>query len=410
MKFFRCFIVLCVLTIQGYCIVLPHGESQPADTTQNENNSSSKIQVTYGSKGWEFATEDDNYKLQFQSRLQFRFAHPIDTDPITFDDFQKEEQNIFKVNRARLKIGGNAFQEWLKYYWEYELAAGNLLDFQMMVEKYSWLSIRAGQWKTRYNRERVISSGKQQMVDRSIINRPFTLDRQQGISLYGRFKGQRMLDLNYWFEILTGTGRGAAGNDDRNLMYVFRGQWNFRGRSLGFTGSDLKYNKELVGLLALAATTNRSPYTRFSQAGGGQLEGFDPGEPGQYWVNQWMAETALMFKGFSWQQEFHWKQIDDKVNKTITTLIGNYLQFGYFFHYLWSRVPKSLEMALRHATYDPDMNIDRNEQNELSLVLNWFFRKHLNKLSAEVSYFDFKQTQQDLSDGWRFRVQWDVSM
>lgn len=410
MKLLICLFILLTWSVQGYGHIYPEGESQSVDSIQNKSNPPNKIQIKYGSKGWEFATEDGDYKLQFQSRLQFRFAHPGDTDPVTFDDFQKGEQNLFKINRARLKIGGNAFQPWFKYYWEYELAAGNLLDFQMMVQKYSYFSIRVGQWKARYNRERVISSGKQQLVDRSLINRPFTLDRQQGISFYGRLKGNGLADFNYWLEILTGNGRGAGTNDDLNLMYVLRGQWNFMGRLLGFTGSDLKCHKQMVGLLALAAATNRSPYTRFSQAGGGQLVGFDSGEPGQYRVNQWMVETAFMYRGFSWQQEFHWKQIDDKVNKMITTMIGNYLQFGYFFHYYWKRVPKPLEIAFRHAIYDPDTNIERNEKIEYSLVLNWFFKEHLNKLSAEISLFDFKQTPKDPQDGWRFRIQWDVSM
>jgi len=59
-------------------------------------------------------------------------------------------------------------------------------------------------------------------------------------------------------------------------------------------------DEKAVGLVALAAVTNRSPYTRFSSAGGGQLEGFDQGEPGQYRVNQALAETALKYRGFSW--------------------------------------------------------------------------------------------------------------
>ena len=37
----------------------------------------------------------------------------------------------------------------------------------------------------RFNRERVDSSGRQQFVERSIINRTFTIDRQVGISFEG---------------------------------------------------------------------------------------------------------------------------------------------------------------------------------------------------------------------------------
>src|SRR5215510_6183409 len=169
--------------------------------------------IKHGSKGFIFTTADERYELQLAARLQFRFATPFDQDPVTNDDFSTEPQTTFKVNRARLKIGGHAYQPWLKYYFEYELGQSNLLDFKVMVERWPWLSFKAGQWKTDYNRERVISSGEQQTVERSLINRPFTLDRQQGICIYGHLKGKGIADFNYWLSMLTGMGRGATTND-----------------------------------------------------------------------------------------------------------------------------------------------------------------------------------------------------
>ena len=298
----------------------------------------------------------------------------------------------------------------MKYYWEYELASGNLLDFRMMIEKSPSFKVKVGQWKAHFNRERVISSGKQQFVERSLINRSFTIDRQQGISFYGNLKGANIANFNYWASVFSGTGRGASVNDDRHLMYLLRGQWNFTGRELKFEGSDTKYHKEVAGLIALAGVTNRSPFTRFSQAGGGQLQGFDPGEPGQYRVNQFLVETAFMYRGFSWQQEFHWKEIDDKKNEKITALLGNYAQLGYFFHYWWDRIPKPLEIAFRYAVYNPDRDIAGDLQQEFSLDFNWLFKKHLNKLTAEMSWFDFQEIPENQTDGLRFRLQWDVSM
>src|SRR5690606_28120780 len=156
-----------------------------------------------------------------------------------------------------------------------------------------FFKIKVGQWKTYYNRERVISSGKQQMVDRSILNRPFTLDRQQGIEFYGRVFPETLADFTYHLSILTGAGRGATENDDGNLMYVGRLQWNMFGRELEMTGSDLKFHEKPTGLIAFAGATNRSPYTRFSQSGGGELTGFEVGVPGQYRVNQALLETAF---------------------------------------------------------------------------------------------------------------------
>jgi len=378
---------------------------------QSSEDSLKKVNVRYGSKGFEFQTLDNKFLLQIQSRFQFRFATPGDQNPVTFDDFPEESKRVFKINRARLKVGGHAFQPWLKYYWEYELSQSNLLDFRIMIEKWKALNFKLGQWKVEFTRERFISSGEQQMVERSIINRPFTVDRQQGVTVYGNLKGNGLLDFNYWVAALTGTGRGNVQNDDSNLMYFGRLQWNFFGRPLEFEGGDLEIHEKPTGIVALAAVTNRSPYTRFSQAGGGSLEGFEDGEPGQYRVNQLNIESAFMYKGFSWQSETHWKDIIDKLNEDETTLLlGYYVQAGYFFHQLISRWPAPLELAVRHASYRPDVSLENNRQNETSVAANWFFKGHKNKLTMESTYFSFQDENLNLSKGWRFRLQWDISL
>jgi hypothetical protein len=117
-----------------------------------------------------------------------------------------------------------------------------------------------------------------------------------------------------------------------------------------------------------------------------------------------------MYRGFAWQQEFHWKRIDDQVNTTTTTLIGNYAQVGYFLHEAVSDIPPQLELAVRHAFYNPNTDAANDLQQELSFAVNWFFRGHLNKLTAEASLFAFGEDVTDREDGWRFRLQWDISM
>src|SRR6187402_2696943 len=91
-----------------------------------EADSSKRATIKYGSKGFEFRTGDNRFLMQIQSRFQFRFATPQDQDPVTFDDFSDEKKRVLKINRARFKVGGYAFQPWIKYNWEYELAQSNL--------------------------------------------------------------------------------------------------------------------------------------------------------------------------------------------------------------------------------------------------------------------------------------------
>jgi len=386
------------------------GISQWKETFAQATDSSRAV-VRYGDKGFEMKTLDNNFLLQIQGRLQFRFATPADTDPITYDDFIGDPTPVFKINRARLKIGGHAFRPWLGYNFEYELSQSNLLDFRIMIEKWEWLNFKFGQWKVEFTRERYISSGEQQLIERSLINRAFTVDRQQGVTVYGHLKGNGIADFNYWAAVLTGTGRGNTRNDDSNLMYFGRLQWNLLGREMEFEGSDLEITLKPAAVLAVAAVTNRSPYTRFSQAGGGTLEGFESGVPGQYRVNQLNIETAFKYRGLSWQSELHWKNIIDKVNDGQATLLhGYYVQAGYMFHQALSWWPKPLEVAVRHATYRPKVNVQDDAQTETSFDLNWFFKGHRNKLTAEASFFNFLNDDLDFTKGWRYRVQWDISL
>jgi len=159
----------------------------------------------------------------------------------------------------------------------------------------------------------------------------------------------------------------------------------------------------------LSAVTNRSSFTRFSSSGGGALAGFEDGAPGQYRINQVNLESALMYKGFSWQSEFHHKNIVDKLdNDSKTKLLGYYVQAGYFVHQAMSWWPSPLELAFRYAHYEPDRDFDVYE-NEKSLNANWFFNDHKNKLSMEISYFNLEFVEPRAEDRWRFRVQWDIS-
>jgi len=400
-KIIRRLRLVCIITAcsRNYCF------------SQAFSDTAHQVKASYGERGFQLQTRDDKFLIQIQSRLQFRFATPGDQDPLNFDDYHAGNHPVFKINRARLKVGGYAFKTWLTYYWEYELSQSNLLDFRIMVEKWKAFSLKVGQWKMEFTRERFISSGEQQLIERSLINRPFTLDRQQGIELYGHLKWQGPLDFNYWAAVLTGTGRGNTKNDDASLMYFGRIQWNFLGRSVPFEGGDLEYHEKPAAIIALAAVTNRSPYTRFSQAGGGSLEGFENGLPGQYRVNQTNLETALMYRGFSWQSEWHHKNIINTLDSNKLTLLrGFYVQAGYFFHGIVDWCPSQLEVAARHAEYKPNEKEANNLQQETSFDLNWFFNGHKNKLTTEISYFSSQDQNLNLATGWRYRLQWDISL
>lgn len=117
-----------------------------------------------------------------------------------------------------------------------------------------------------------------------------------------------------------------------------------------------------------------------------------------------------MCKGFAWQQELHWKEIRDTRTDGVTNLVGNYFQLGYFFHNILDWFPRDVELVFRHSYYIPNRDRDKNSQQEFSFNCNWFVNGHSNKLTAELSFFEFQENVNFEQDGFRFRAQWDISI
>ena len=387
------------------------------------------VEVGYGSKGLEFKTRDGKYSTQIQWRLQFRYSHPTDSDPreaqfSVREIFEEPNESTFQIRRARIKVGGHGYKPWLKYYFEYDWPSSRLLDWRVMIEKYKWLQLRIGQWKINYNRERVDSSGKQAFVERSIINREFTLDRQMGVMVYGHLFAGSFADSWYYAGVWTGRGRQQV-NDDGRMLWMARYQWNFLGRDLKFSQTDVEFHEKPTGSVAFAAYTDRSDCTRFSSSGCGNLDGFSgagdstipTGARGRFSMQGMMEETAFKWQGFSLQHEYHWKQIINKQwNPNAPTspaeqvnLMGSYAQIGYFPHYAIPLIPKNLNIGFRYAFFDPNISVPDDKRQEFTGVINWFFAGHRNKLTLDTSALTLEDPGQGRRNLQRVRLQWDVS-
>jgi hypothetical protein len=340
--------------------------------------------------------------------VQLRLWQPFDANWVEPPLLTAEPDLQFEVRRARLKVEANAFRPWFKLNFEQDFQGNGVLNLYATVEKYDWLQFRAGQFKAQFSRERVTSSGRQQFADRSIVNHVFTIDRQVGGMVLGHlFKGTRA-DSWYSFGLFTGTGRGNWFEEGGSPMLVARYQWNLFGKDLEFSSSDLEYHEQPAAAIAAVGAKTRGRYTRFSSDGGGQLEGFEPGVPGQYSLKQALGEAFLKFRGFSVQQEYHWKNVYDHVNSRSVDMSGAYAQAGYFPHYAATWIPKALETGYRYAWVDPHAQQPNDLHQEHSLVANWFFEGHDNKLVFEAARLAVKVPGGGALSSWRYRLQWDV--
>jgi len=378
----------------------------PRQAAADDKPASDPGGFSYGSKGLQYQSADGNNFLWFGVRLQGRYTNSA----IDYDEFPgqpSKEGTEIKLNRGRLKLGGHLLTPKLAVYTEFDFTKDQLLDLRVTYEFASWLSIRAGQWKSEFNRERIDSSGAQQFAERSIVTPWFTIDRQKGVVVFGRVGAGKAFDSSYWFGRLSGAGRGGD-IDDADGLWMARYQWNFTRRVPGFGQGDLERRDNPAGSIAVAAISGKSMYTAFSSAGGGQLPGYSAGTSDRYRIRQTLLETAWRYRGFSWQQELHWKNITDSVTNTEQRLLGGYAQAGMFFSEIWQKFPEPLEIALRYASVDPGEKPDDRIEREYMLATNWFFNGHRNKLTADIARVD-RRNVADTNTETRVRLQWDVS-
>jgi phosphate-selective porin OprO/OprP len=360
--------------------------------------------IRYGEKGLEFGTEDDSTFLWFGIRLQGRY----DSLPGSLSsaaDLDGSDADNWDLKRGRIKSGGHFFSKAIQIYSEYDFTTDTLLDYKLTLRPSDNYGFRFGQWKSEFNRERIDSSGKQQFVDRSLSNYWFTLDRQTGVGASARLWPGQSFDSSVWLEYLSGRGRGVGFDSDYGLG-MLRWQWNPNGEVLGFGQSDLERSKQAISGVSLVAAHGKSPFTRFSSSGGGQIPGLDSGD---YRITQAMLETAYRWRGVSWQQELHWKDLKHLGSGEHRSLLGGYAQVGAFPSEFSAGIPDPLELTARVAWVDPDTSMSSDQQWEWMIGANWYFKGHRSKLSADLAYLDFDDPVTQSNSAWRFRLQWDVS-
>ena len=173
------------------------------------------------------------------------------------------------VRRARLKFSGFAYSPKLKYKLELGLSnrdIGKASSFTNEAPKYildavvKWnfsgnFVLWFGQTKLPGNRERVISSGDLQQVDRSLLNSRFNIDRDMGFQLRHHFNLTDTFIVKEMFAVSQGEGRNITTGNLGGHQYTSRvellpfGKFASKG---DYRGSDLKF--EPTPKLALGFT------------------------------------------------------------------------------------------------------------------------------------------------------------
>lgn len=167
-------------------------------------------------KGFGLVTQDSIFSLNFQFRMQNRATFVSKSE----SDFEPE-QFEFRVRRLRFKFEGFVYNPKLTYYIQLSMSRGDMdwrgpdngvinnspnvvRDAVIYYSPTKRVRFGFGQTKLPGNRQRVISSGDQQFVDRSIVNATFNIDRDFGF--FAQYTGKY---INLKSAVTSGEGRNA---------------------------------------------------------------------------------------------------------------------------------------------------------------------------------------------------------
>ena len=372
-------------------------------------------------KGLQIMAQDSSYSMKIGFRFQTLFLGQYDVVGGDLGSLENRESRVF-IRRSRLKFGGFAFSPKLKYKAELALsnrdngggnssnfsnAANIILDAFVEWNFYENFSVWVGQGKMPGNRERVISSGNLQFVDRSRLNSRFTLDRDVGIMLkHHHTFGDRFI-LKEIIAYSSGEGKNLTSSNVGGAALTMKIEalpfGNFASKG-DYIGAAVKRESEPKLAIAVAYDVNKDA-------------GRERGRKGSFIVNptgDFMAHDLrnlhidMMFKyqGISFMGEYAHTSTDEGpfVYNEEGTEIGTYytgtgvnLALGYMFKSNW-------EIAGRWTDIKPEEGVASNE-TQYTLGLSKYVVGHKLKVQSDITYRAIETSD---NDELIYRMQMDI--
>ena len=360
--------------------------------------------------------KDSSFSMNVSARMQMLGTSNWDVN----NGLSNPTSNLL-VRRARLKFSGFAYSPKLKYKLELGLSnrdIGKASSFTNEAPKYildavvKWnfsgnFVLWFGQTKLPGNRERVISSGDLQQVDRSLLNSRFNIDRDMGFQLRHHFNLTDTFIVKEMFAVSQGEGRNITTGNLGGHQYTSRvellpfGKFASKG---DYRGSDLKFEPTPKLALGFTYDFNNDAVKNRSNQGS-----YMTNDTGFYSTNISTVFVDAMYKhkGFSVMAEYAYRDAEDAFAKNSDgSLTGDEVQVGNALNlqtgYLLS---KTLEISGRYTNIDWDSDITgKGAENQYTLGLSKYIVGHKLKVQTDVSYLDLATK----TNQFMYRLQVDI--
>jgi len=257
-------------------------------------------------RGFGLVTKDSIFSMNYQFRMQNR---------VTFNSIDNADLGLqsseFRVRRLRMKFEGFVHDPRLTYYIQLSFSRGDM-DFRGVdnsainnspnvvrdaVIYYALtkkIRLGFGQTKLPGNRQRVISSGDQQFIDRSIVNAAFNIDRDFGF--FGQYTGNF---INLRGAITSGEGRNSNLSPNSGLAYTGRVEFLPLGKFTGtndYVEGDLAREPRPKVSIGLTASQNDNAVRQSGQLGNDLFDSRT--------LNTLEADVLVKYNGIAWYSEY----------------------------------------------------------------------------------------------------------
>ncbi|PIE17796.1 MAG: hypothetical protein CSA65_07810 [Proteobacteria bacterium] len=339
-------------------------------------------------KGVRFATADRDFRLALLFRGQFRY---------TFDGpFGGDELlHTLTIHRARLMLEGVAFNQHNRFKAELAFSPRDLglkdgrvthsplLSAFVELDYLRDLTLRVGQYKVPFSRQRVTSSGKQQLVDRSLANAEFNLDRDIGLDL----RSADLFGLGFVrYALYAGVGEGRDGWQQRDNGPLLIARLELYPLGLFNDHDEVDHRRSPRPRLAIGAA-----YAHVGEAKGNRgILGRAPADGGTTDTHHLVADVAFLWRGLAVHGEVHWRRghrnpggaLDENGQPVPVEAprdgYGFFIQAGYLF----GGVP--IEPSARYSRVRPiGDESSLPPADELGVGLSVYLYRHALKLQAD---------------------------
>lgn len=351
---------------------------------QNESDERALLEVQNGIS----ISKDSLFKLNLRFRMQNRFGLRTESG----EDLSIE-QTDFRVRRMRLRLDGYVLNPRIQYYIQLGFSKSDMdLDGGSFAQPirdaiiYYYFNpnfyVGFGQSKLPGNRERVVSSGNLQFVDRSIANGVFTLDRDFGFFAYYTLPTKGKAQYQLKGAVSTGEGRNPSPGDN-GLSYTGRIEFLPFGKFKNggdYSEGDLEFEPKPKLSLALTLNSNQNAVRARGQLGSDLYAKRDQ--------KVLIADAMFKYRGWGVLAEYFQRRSPDPITRNSAGAIrvvwigkGHNIQLS-------KMISSKSELALRYAEVRPEDEIKPYESqgDEVALGFSRYLNGHRIKLQGNLGY------------------------